>query len=172
MTRGRKPMFTQALADAVCDRLANGETIAKICSDPDMPSFVTVWKWEKEIPEFAKDSQRAREVGTHKLADECLAIADTPVMGGVEKFEMVATANPDDPEGEGVKEFQLTERRVEDMLQHRRLQIDTRLRLIGKWNAKYADKTVHSNDPENPLTSTREEIVAELAALRAKQGGA
>ena len=34
----------------------------------------------------------------------------------------------------------------------KRVRIDTRLRLIGKWNAKvYGDKITHGNDPENPM---------------------
>ena len=61
-------------------------------------------------PQFLHDSTRAREKGTHQLADECIAIADDPML------------DPND----------------------KRIRIDTRLRLIGKWNAKkYGDKVEH-----------------------------
>lgn len=34
----------------------------------------------------------------------------------------------------------------------KRIRIDTRLRLIGKWNSrKYGDKQLHGSDPDNPL---------------------
>ena len=39
-----------------------------------------------------------------------------------------------------------------DMLGHRKLQIETRLKLLAKFNPKkYGDKVVHSGDDENPV---------------------
>jgi hypothetical protein len=41
---------------------------------------------------------------------------------------------------------------VEDMLGHRKLQIETRLKLLAKWNPKkYGDRVQLSGDKENPL---------------------
>jgi hypothetical protein len=72
-----------------------------------MPSHATVLRWRKKYPEFDEAISRAREEGTHALADQCLDIADDPSL------------EPAD----------------------RRIRIDTRLRLIGKWNARhYGDK--------------------------------
>ena len=91
-----------------------------------MPAYSTVRKWEKENAEFSALSARAKADGTHYLADESLTIADEDL--------------PDDPE---VARVEVT---------HRKLRIDTRMRLIGKWNAKeYGDKTLLGSDPENPL---------------------
>ena len=43
----------------------------------------------------------------------------------------------------------------EDMLGHRKLQIETRLKLLAKWNPqKYGDKVQVGGDAENPLTVT------------------
>jgi len=81
-----------------------------ICAMSHMPCLTTIWNWERKHPEFLKHSAQAREYGTHSLADECLSIADDPVL---------------DP-------------------QDKKVRIDTRLRLIGKWNAKrYGDKIEH-----------------------------
>lgn len=105
--QGRPTKFTQEIADMVCDRLSHGETMRSICNDPAMPCLSTIFNWEESNPKFLELSTRAREKGTHLMADECIAIADDPVL------------EPHD----------------------KRIRIDTRLRLIGKWNAKrYGDK--------------------------------
>lgn len=73
---------------------------------------------------------RSREEGEDWLAAECLQIADTQSPGVIEKHER-------DKDGNLV----LTERRTEDMLHHRKLQIETRLKLLAKWNPKkYGDQ--------------------------------
>lgn len=99
--------YTPELADIICERLANGEPLAKICRDDDMPGYSTVRRWESDKPEFQALSLRARMDGTHFLADDSIRIADDTEI---------------DP-------------------QHKRIMVDTRLRLIGKWNRKdYGDK--------------------------------
>lgn len=115
---GRPTDFNEEVADAICERLAKGDPMAKICDAEDMPSFTTVWRWEKAHPEFRKATAHAREHGTHYMADDCIRISDA---------EDIETAD-------------------------KRVMIDTRLRLIGKWNAKaYGDKVAHvgggPNDP-------------------------
>ena len=65
---GRPPELTPEIADAICERLAKGEPLARICEDEAMPSYTTVWRHEKGDDEFRKASARARELGTHYLA--------------------------------------------------------------------------------------------------------
>lgn len=104
---GRPSKMTPELVAEICERLAKGEPLARICDDERMPAFNTVWRWENEDDEFRNLSARARDVGTHYMADDCLKISDD------------TTLDPQD----------------------KRIRIDTRLRLIGKWNAKkYGDK--------------------------------
>lgn len=91
----------------ICERLTKGETLRSICQDERMPAVGSVFRWEEKHREFRELSARARQKGTHMLADQCVEIADDPEL---------------DP-------------------QDKRIRIDTRLRLIGKWNAKnYGDK--------------------------------
>jgi hypothetical protein len=107
---GRPTTYSQEIADKICILLGEGQTLRAICSMPDMPVVTTIWRWEQKYPEFCKLSAQAREDGTHVLAEECLSIADDPVL------------NPQD----------------------KRVRIDTRLRLIGKWNSKkYGDRIEH-----------------------------
>ena len=99
--------YTQEIHDAILERLALGRSLLSISKDEDMPSHATILRWRKKYPELDEAIPRAREEGTHTLADECLQIADN-------------------------KDLEPADRRV---------RIDTRLRLIGKWNARhYGDK--------------------------------
>lgn len=114
--------YTTEIAERICERLANGEPLAKICRDDDMPGYSTVRRWEDDKPEFQALSLRARQDGTHFLADDSLRIADDSEID----------------------------------TQRAKLMIDTRLRLIGKWNAKqYGDKITqeHTGTDGGPMVS-------------------
>lgn len=120
MSGGRPSSKTEAVTSEIIERLSNGEPLARICADRHMPHFSTVWRWEDSDEEFRNLSLRAREHGTHYMADDCIRIADDEDLEPADK----------------------------------KVRIDTRLRLIGKWNAKkYGDKTLVGSDPENPLPS-------------------
>lgn len=41
----RPSKYSKATADKILDRIRNGETMVKICSDPKMPARATVYKW-------------------------------------------------------------------------------------------------------------------------------
>lgn len=73
---GRPSSFTQDTADAICERLADGESLRKICRDPAMPSTSTVCKWLGKNADFAEQYARARELQADALFDEVLDIAD------------------------------------------------------------------------------------------------
>lgn len=53
--------YNEKIADLICERMINGETIAAICADPDMPSRRTVYDWQDAHPEFRTRCARARE---------------------------------------------------------------------------------------------------------------
>lgn len=116
----RPSKFTQELMEEICARLSRGEPLAAICRDEGMPADRTVRDWIEQKSEVSASIARAREAGEDWLAAECLAIADTPEVG----VETTTKAN-------GV-----TETREGDMLGHRKLRIDTRLKLLAKWNPK------------------------------------
>ena len=77
--------FTQDIADIVCERLINGESLRSICCDADMPSAPTVCDWLNKHPDFAEQYARAREAQADTLADEILDISDNGVNDWVEK---------------------------------------------------------------------------------------
>lgn len=67
---------TDAICLAICERLANGESLRSICLDKGMPSPGTVCRWLAEDEAFAEQYTRAREAQAETLADEIVAIAD------------------------------------------------------------------------------------------------
>jgi hypothetical protein len=138
--RGRPSTFTEAIAREIVERLSEGEPLANICRSESMPGLSTVYDWMDANETFSGRIARAREAGFDMIAAETLRIADTPQVGVIEKLE----ANE---KGEMV----VVERKAEDMLGHRRLQIDTRMKLLSKWDPRrYGEKVQVGGDPENP----------------------
>src|SRR5690606_532057 len=84
-TAGRPSDYSEALVDAICERIANGESLRSICSDDDMPSKTSVFNWLAKHPEFLTKYARAREVQAEALADEMIDIADNGTNDWMEK---------------------------------------------------------------------------------------
>ena len=89
-----------------------------------MPSWQRIYEWVASDESFAGRIARARELGADAIAEQAMSIADTPVIGEeVEESE------------NGIKVKRA------DMLGHRKLQVETRLKLLAKWfPKKYGDK--------------------------------
>lgn len=122
--RGRPSKFSEKFAAEICERLSGGEPLRSICRDDHMPQWQTVYRWMEQFPEFSNRIARARDRGFDAIAEEALEIADTPVEG-----QRVETGK------DGKKVVR------EDMLGHRKLQVETRLKLLAKWSPKkYGDK--------------------------------
>jgi len=68
--------FSQEIFDEICVRIAEGESLRKICKDDKMPSLVSVWKWLNTSEELVKQYTRAREEQAETFVDEILDIAD------------------------------------------------------------------------------------------------
>lgn len=113
------------IIDEACDWLASGRTLRDFCRQEGKPSDVSLYQHVARDPEAVSRIAHARAQGADRIAEEALAIADTPVAG------VTVTVDKD---GE--------KRVTEDMLGHRKLQVDTRLRLLAKWNSgRYGDKS-------------------------------
>lgn len=91
MPAGRPTDFTPELAEAICDRLANGESLRTICQADDMPAESTVRHWAKEDREgFFAQYTRARDVGLDCMADRVLHDADTATDAAIGRLKMDA----------------------------------------------------------------------------------
>jgi hypothetical protein len=76
---GRPSSFKQETADAICERLALGESLRAICAAPDMPCLTAVFKWLATFPDFATQYARAREEQAEFYAGEIVEISDEEV---------------------------------------------------------------------------------------------
>jgi hypothetical protein len=129
MSVGRPSDYTPETANAIIEWIAEGKPLREFCRQDDAPAWRTVYHWLEAQPEFQARFTRARDVGADAIAEEALKIADTPVEGVRRE-----TGGKD-----GDKEV------YEDMLGHRKLQVETRLKLLAKWHPKkYGDKIDHS----------------------------
>lgn len=73
--------FDQAVADEICERIASGQSLRKICGadrDDFIPGQTTVFKWLSENEAFAKQYAHARELQAEHFVDEIIEIADSP----------------------------------------------------------------------------------------------
>ncbi|WP_175172412.1 hypothetical protein [Achromobacter pestifer] len=76
-TTGRPSVYTQKIADEICERLATGESLNSICKSDHMPAESTVrwWVIEDRNGLSARYTQ-ARDIGLDVMADQCIQIAD------------------------------------------------------------------------------------------------
>ena len=139
---GRPSKYTPELAAEIARRLSEGEPLRQICRDEGMPEWRTIYDWMYRDDALGAQGvglsaaiARAREIGYDKMAEECLELADTPKWG---------TKQVETEDGITVTR--------EDMLGHRKLQIETRLKLLAKWNPKkYGERLTHAGDADNPV---------------------
>lgn len=74
---GRPSEFNQETADAICERIAQGQSLRAILRDDEsLPVSSTIFKWLSQNKEFAEQYTRAREAQADVLFDEILMIAD------------------------------------------------------------------------------------------------
>lgn len=132
---GRPSTYDPLIAAEMCERLSEGEPLRQICRDDRMPAWRTVYDWLAKDPDLSAQVVRAREAGYDAMAEELLEISDTLHFGETQVM--------------GDKNSTTT---VADMLGHRKLRIETRLKLLACWNpAKYGNKVQVGGDKENPL---------------------
>lgn len=125
----KKTKFTQAIADAICERLSDAQSLRSICLDDDMPSQTTVFRWlsDERYSAFREQYVRAREAQADAIFDEILDIADDA------SNDWMARRDEED----GAAGWQLNGEHV----QRSRLRIDARKWMAGKLAPKkYGEK--------------------------------
>lgn len=74
---GRPSDFTQEMADTICERLAAGESLRKMClEDDNLPNERTVYRWLGSHEDFCQKYARARERQAEPHLEDILEIAD------------------------------------------------------------------------------------------------
>ena len=101
---------------------------------------MAIYEWMALDEDAKLRFARAREAGFDIIAQEALAIADSPLQG---------------EETEETDDGKLKTKRG-DMLGHRKLQVETRLKLLAKWfPQEYGDKLDlnHGGQVNNPVAN-------------------
>ena len=149
----RASEFNQEMADAICDRLADGRSLRSICLADDMPVQSTVFKWLSQQPAFAEQYARAREAQADALFDEIQDIADDG------SNDYITKTNADGSEYEAVNS---------EHIQRSRLRVDARKWMASKLQPKkYGDK----QEIELTVTDTLAERMARMKARKADGEG-
>jgi hypothetical protein len=69
--------YSLDLVTRICERVAQGEFLKRICGEPDMPHFTTFYDWMRQYPEAARIYRDlAWVVRAHGFVDEILALVD------------------------------------------------------------------------------------------------
>jgi len=68
--------FSQEVFDAICERLADGESLRAICADADMPNKGSVFRWLANDTKLSDQYARAREEQGDLYFDDVVRISD------------------------------------------------------------------------------------------------
>lgn len=122
---GRPSKYDPEIARIICEQLSEGVPLRQICRENDgFPAWRTVYDWMGRDEALSASIARARDIGYDAIAEECLQIADTIQLGQKQVMTDDGSSTT-----------------IEDMLGHRKLQIETRLKLLAKFHpTKYGDK--------------------------------
>lgn len=77
----RPSSYSDELAERICDRLSDGESLRQICLDDAMPARSTVIRWMEADVAFATKCARAREAQADLMDDRILEVTNKTEAG-------------------------------------------------------------------------------------------
>ena len=134
---GRPPGDTlypnkEKIKEQIVGWLSEGKTLRDFCRQEQMPSFAAIYRWLQDDKDFETRFAHARVIGHDSIAEECATLADTEPLAVFDEA--------------GNKRYD------PGSIAWRKMQIETRLKLLAKWNPKkYGDRTVVAGDDEAPV---------------------
>ena len=77
--KGQAPRveFSQTVFDAICNRMAEGESLRAICKTTEMPNKRTVMRWLEKSEDLQKQYSEAQRLRAECYFDEIIDIADS-----------------------------------------------------------------------------------------------
>jgi hypothetical protein len=133
---GQPSKYDPAIADQVCQWIAEGGSLIKYCEQPNTPPKSTILGWVLDHKEFSTKYARAREIQAELQVEEIQAIADD------DSNDMIATQYGESGNAVAVSRA--------------KLRIDTRMwyakKLLPK---KYGDKL----EIENNVNTTKKMVM-------------
>lgn len=140
--RGRPSDYSPELAEIICIRLSEGESLRSVCRDEELPAKATVLRWIARHDDFRDQYVRAKAQGAEAIAEEMFDIADDASNDWMEKL---------DAEGQSIG-WQLNG----DHVRRSQLRIDTRKWYLSKiMPKKYGDK-LEVNSTGMPMVVIRD----------------
>lgn len=137
---GRPSLYSEAIADAICEQISDGKSLKEVCGDESMPCYKTVQNWlsDSSKGEFLHKYARAREAQADYFAEEILRISD----------EEVTTVRADKHPGADADEGGMVEVVFDAVAVARnRLRVDSRKWLASKLAPKkYGDRMELAGD--------------------------
>lgn len=136
---GRPSKYNPEIARIICEQLSEGIPLRQICRENEgFPAWRTVYDWMGRDDALSASIARARDIGYDAIAEECLQIADNIELGQKQVMTDEGSATT-----------------VEDMLGHRKLRIETRLKLLAKFHpTKYGERLgLHGVEGAAPIAT-------------------
>lgn len=153
----RPSKFTQELANKICQRIGEGESLRAICRDPEMDvSIGTVLRWVADDEKFREQYARAMEARADAVFEELLDIVDDGQNDWMEKE---------------LKDGSVIEVPNHEHITRSRLRFDARRWMLGKMQPKkYGDfmrqeLTGKDGAALNPQSVSDAQLAAALNAL-------
>lgn len=129
---GRPTDYSAEFGLQICERMAGGETVRKICLDPEMPDRSTLYRWLIRHEDFRTNYTIAIQLHADHMADLAQQIADDRSGDYVERDGKLI------PDWENV--------------QRSRLRVDTiKWRTASLYPQKYSDRYQISGPDEKPI---------------------
>ena len=80
----RPSKFTQEIANEICERISEGESLREICKSDKMPGRTTVGEWLESNNDFRSKYARARELQGDHMDDKILTAANDCLKGTID----------------------------------------------------------------------------------------
>ncbi len=135
---GNTTVYTRELADEICERIADGETLRQVCRLKGL-SASTVRRWViNDIDDFSTRYAQARALCLESWADEVMEIGDDATNDWMKR------------EGRDGEDIGWTVNG--EHVQRSRLRIDSRKWMLSKLRPEqYGDKVQLAGDQNNPI---------------------
>ena len=149
---GRPSVFTAQAAEEICERIAGGEALVKICKDPHLPSRMTIYEWLRgrsgpQLPDYEDPPQEEQQENTEmqaflhfsdNYARACEADGDREAAEVIELADSIAQNDDGTPRNASMAQVQAV-----------KLQLDAR-----KWSSAHKNRRKWGEQVDIATTNT------------------
>ncbi len=155
MSRKKAIKLTNSIAEKICERMAEGESLRTICRSDGMPSLGSVFRWVADDLHFREQYEAAIAQRAEGLFEEILDIADS---SGGDSTTVDGVSKPNT-----------------EIVARSRLRVDARKWVLSKMlPKKYGDKLAIGGADDLPPVKlmSNDALEAKIAEIQAKLRGA